>query len=259
MKTLEPIPREAWDEIKEAAIDVLKSALSARKVIELEGPKGMDHPAVSLGRLDIVEGKQKGVRHGIHRILPMIELRSPFTLDIEEVETIARGARDADLDPVEQAAANLAKSEDTIIYQGYKKAGIPGIVSSTENEKIKWPDQLQDIPAAIIRGILTLQNQHIDGPYSLILDSDKWARIHTMTGNYPLKKQIEEVIDGQICLNKNTGDSMIITERADDFSMTLGKDISLGYDYQDQEKLHLFLMESFTFFVAEPRACIVFS
>ncbi len=51
---------------------------------------------------------------------------------------------------------------------------------------------------------------------------------------------------------------MLVSERGDDFTMTLGKDISMGFDFQDKNKLHLYLMESFTFQVLEPGASIIF-
>lgn len=260
MKTLEPIPKEAWNEIKEEAVTVLNSALSARKVINLEGPKGMDHPAVPLGRLNITEGTRKDqVRHGIHKMLPMIELKSPFTLDIHEVETIARGARDADLDPVMEAAAKLATAEDKIIYKGYKKAEIPGITTTSENTSIKWPEDPEDIPKTVSEAILSLQYKNIDGPYHLVLDCEKWKEINMMVGGYVLKKQLDEIIDGDIVLNKNTNDNLMLSGRGDDFTMTLGKDVSLGYEYQEQELLRLYLLESFTFLVTEPRASVIFN
>jgi uncharacterized linocin/CFP29 family protein len=260
MKTLDPIPPKAWNEIKDVASTILHSALSARKIVDLEGPKGMDYPAVPLGRLQITEdGKKNEVRYGIHRINPMIELKVPFTLDIREVETIDRGAKDADLDPVELAASKLASAEDKIIYQGYNKAGITGLSKTKENKNLKWPDEISDIPGTITEAILTLQNKNIDGPYSLVLDADKWTEIHTMTNVYPVMRQIKDIVDGQIVLNKNTNDSMLVSERGDDFIFTLGQDISLGYEYQNQEDLRLYLLESFTFLIAEPRAVVLFN
>ncbi len=260
MRTLEPIPQEAWNEIKEEAVTVLKSAISARKVVDIEGPKGLDHPAVPTGRLESGNGKKDDpVDYGIHTVMPLLELKIPFTLDLREVETISRGARDADLDPVLEAAAQIARAEDTIIYQGHKKAKIPGLATTTENKKISWPSEVSQVPDAVTRALLTLQNKNIDGPYTLVLSEDKWSQIHTMTGNYPMKKQIHEIIDGDIVLNKNTKDSLLISERGGDFIFTIGQDISLGYDYQEQEDLKLYLLESFSFMIAEPRANIVFN
>jgi len=260
MRTLEPIPPKAWDEIKKEATDVLKSALSARKIIDIEGPKGMDHPAVPLGRLEIPEeGQEQDLRYGIHSIMPMIELKSLFTLNIHEIETIARGARDVNLDPVQHAADKLAVAEDRIVYQGFKKAGINGLANSSDYKKVKWPDKITEIPQVITETVLMLQQQNIDGPYSLVIDSDKWDELYRMNGSYPLIEQIKEIVDGHIVLNKSTKDSMLVSERGDDFILTLGQDISMGYEYQEQENLRMYLLESFSFMVVEPRAVAVFA
>jgi uncharacterized linocin/CFP29 family protein len=45
-----PITQEAWDFIDEEARRVLNLKLSARKVVDFVGPKGMDFAAVNTGR-----------------------------------------------------------------------------------------------------------------------------------------------------------------------------------------------------------------
>ena len=259
MRTLEPIPPKAWDEIKKEATEVLKSALSARKIVDIEGPKGMDHPAVPLGRLETPDVDQEhDLRYGIHSIMPMVELKSLFTLNIHEIETIARGARDVNLDPVQKAANRLAIAEDEIVYQGFEKAGITGLANSSKYNKIKWPEKITGIPKAVTESVLMLKQHNIDGPYSLLLESEKWDELYRMNGSYPLIEQIREIVDGHIVLNKNTKDSLLVSERGNDFILTLGQDISMGYEYQEQEDLRLYLLESFSFMVVEPRAVALY-
>jgi uncharacterized linocin/CFP29 family protein len=54
-RELAPLAREAWDEIDERAVDVLKTHLSARKVVRVEGPKGWDYTSITEGRLNLLK------------------------------------------------------------------------------------------------------------------------------------------------------------------------------------------------------------
>ncbi|NCC43822.1 MAG: bacteriocin, partial [Clostridia bacterium] len=54
-----PITAKAWSEIEEQAKTVLRSRLTARKFVDVEGPKGMNVGAVTLGRLDIPTQQKK--------------------------------------------------------------------------------------------------------------------------------------------------------------------------------------------------------
>ena len=63
-RELAPITDAAWEEIESRAIETLKSYLSARKVVNVVGPKGFDYAYVADGRLASVQdanGKRASV------------------------------------------------------------------------------------------------------------------------------------------------------------------------------------------------------
>ena len=57
-REIAPISTETWEEIDERASEVLKSYLSARKVVKVNGPKGLSYNVISEGRLgeESIEG-----------------------------------------------------------------------------------------------------------------------------------------------------------------------------------------------------------
>ena len=58
-RDLAPITKEAWGEIDSRAAEVLKSYLSARKVVKVNGPKGLDYNVITEGRLgDVSKSKE---------------------------------------------------------------------------------------------------------------------------------------------------------------------------------------------------------
>jgi uncharacterized linocin/CFP29 family protein len=49
----------------------------------------------------------------------------------------------------------------------------------------------------------------------------------------------------------------MISSRGGDFKLTLGQDLSIGYESHTQNEVQLYLTESFVFRVIEPKALIV--
>ena len=62
---------------------------------------------------------------------PLVEIRIPFEMSREELDAIDRGAQDADLDAVRNAARAAAIAEDRAIFQGYPAAHIEGIFAAS--------------------------------------------------------------------------------------------------------------------------------
>src|SRR5699024_2060616 len=125
--SLAPITEAAWAEIYEEATDIFSSVLSARKFVDVDGPKGLDYSGVHTGRIDIESNKNDSVQYGLNRLLPLVETRAGFSLDIWELDNASRGAEDLNLENLEKAAREIASFEEKAIYYGLEKAGIEGI------------------------------------------------------------------------------------------------------------------------------------
>ncbi|HYW94741.1 MAG TPA: family 1 encapsulin nanocompartment shell protein, partial [Bacteroidales bacterium] len=145
-KSLAPVTDEAWEEISAQAKKVFNNLLTARKFVDIDGPRGITYGAVSLGRLKIVAPKDKNsVNYGIHKVLPLIEVRKPFHLDIWELDNAARGADDINLEDMEEAAGEMARFEEEAIYHGFNEASIKGLRDSSAFKNVKFPDSEQDL------------------------------------------------------------------------------------------------------------------
>ena len=49
---------------------------------------------------------------------------------------------------------------------------------------------------------------------------------------------------------------VLLSVRGGDYELTVGQDLSVGYAAHDRETVELFLTESFTFRVLEPKAAV---
>lgn len=257
-KALAPISNEAWKEINETAVDVLSSVLSARKFVDVEGPKGWDYAALPTGRIQVPASQKGPLKYGIHQVLPMVEARIPFELDIWELDNVARGAEDIDLGAMEDAARNIAQFEEKAIYEGFKPGGIVGLKSSSEHDVIAFPESTEDIMGAISMGLSKLKATSIEGPYSLVLNTEKWQKVNAHLRGYPLRKQLEGLLGGSIIMAPYVKDAYLVSERGGDFKMVIGQDLSIGYESHSSKKVQLYFTESFTFQVVDPATLVVF-
>ena len=256
-KSMAPICDKAWEEINDNAVEVLTSVLSARKFVDVDGPKGWDFPALSLGRVHVPADQKGDVQFGVHQVLPLIETRIPFELNIWELDNVARGAKDINLDNMEEAARKLAHFEEDAIYKGFKDGGIKGIKECSDYEPLKMPADDDEIIRVISGGIAKLKAASVEGPYSLVLNTELWQRFNSSGQGYPLRKRVETLLGGSIIMAPYIDDAYLVSERGGDFEMVVGQDISIGYESHNQKTVQLYFTESFTFQVVDPAAVVV--
>ncbi len=257
-RSLAPISDEAWKEIETQAKQVFHTFLSARKFVDVDGPKGWDYAAVPSGRLEIPEDQKGNVKYGIRQVYPLIETRASFKLNIWELDNITRGTKDIDLKPMEQAAQSIAKFEENTIYYGLASPKIKGLKESSNHNQIQYPQKEDDLITTFAQGMNILKNSSVEGPYTLILSAGRWQNLASYAKGYPLRKQIEELIEGPIIVSQNVKEAFLVSERGGDFRLTLGNDLSIGYESHNNQEVQLYFTESFVFQVVNPAAVIVF-
>ncbi len=256
-KSKAPISTEAWEEINETAVDVLTSVLSGRKFLDVEGPKGWDFAALSAGRIHVPANQKGPVKFGTHQVMPLVEARIPFKLDVWELDNVARGAKDIDLDAMEDAARDIAKFEEKAIYEGFKQGNIKGLKDNSDYDPIPFPDAAEDILNAISLGISKMKTASIEGPYSLVLNTERWQKVNSFIRGYPLRRQLENLLGGSIIMAPYVKESFLVSERGGDFRLVLGQDLSIGYESHNNKTVELYFTESFTFQVIDPAAVVV--
>ncbi len=255
-KSLAPISQEAWEEINDTAVEVLSEVLSARKFVDVEGPQGWDYAALNLGRIEVPANQKGKVKYGISQVLPLVEARIPFELNIWELDNAVRGAEDIDLDAMEDAAREIAQFEEKVIYEGFKAANITGL-NASDYPSIPFPQEAEEILSAVAKGTAKLKANSIEGPYNLVLNTEKWEKVNSYVRGYPLRKQLENLLGGSIIMAPYVKDAFLVSERGGDFKMVVGQDLSIGYESHDNKTVQLYFTESFTFQLVDPAAVIV--
>ena len=241
-RELAPLSSEAWAEIENRAKEVLLSRLTARKVVNVNGPKGIDFTAISEGRLTLVDDGD--VKAGVYTAKPLTEARIRFSLNKWELDNLARGAKDIDFDTLDAAIEKLALFEERAIYD--------------EHKALTFGKESSDILASITEGLILLKKSYVHGPYSLIVGKDGWIALNKEAHGQNLLERVERMLGSKVVYSPNIEGALLLPYNSEDLELTIGQDFALGYETHDTKEVTLFATESFTFRVLEPKAIVVY-
>ena len=139
-RELAPITDSAWEQIDEEADRSLRHFLAGRKLLDLSGPHGWEHATLDLGStVDLDTPPAEGAEAALRQFLPLVEVRTRFTLSRKDLAAADRG-HDVDLDAVVEAARVAASAEDSAIFHGYEAADIEGLTSNTPHDVVTIGD-----------------------------------------------------------------------------------------------------------------------
>lgn len=258
-RNLAPFSADVWSEIDGEAARVLKLHLAARKLVDFNGPLGWNTSAIDIGwTAELSEPAADGVDAYLRLPQPLVELRAPFTLMMRDIRAIERGAKDADLGPVVEAAKAIARAEDKAVFHGYPAARIKGIAEASAESTVSLSDDYLRYPAAVLEATEKLRAAGIDGDYAIALGPRCHAGLHrTLTpAGYPIIEHVKKLVSGPIIWAPAVDGAIVMSTRGGDFELTVGRDISVGYRYHTADAVQLFLEESMTFRPLTPEAAV---
>jgi uncharacterized linocin/CFP29 family protein len=260
MRDLAPLSAAAWEEIDSEARQRLTPQLGARAVVDWAGAGGdWKRSAANLGRTSRLDGPPPGVtgeaRVRQRRVLPLAEVRVPFTVDRTELDDAERGALDLELDDLARAARVLAEIENRAVFHGWPEAGFHGIVPGAQHSTAKLGTDPADYAVAIARAVETLRIAGVEGPYALAADPETYTRIaESDEGGHLLAEHLTKILGGKVAFVPGMDGAVVLSQRGGDFVLDVGQDVAVGYSHHDADTVSLYLEESFAFRLIEPDA-----
>jgi uncharacterized linocin/CFP29 family protein len=254
-----PISDSNWTLIDDEARERLAPALAARRLIDFAGPHGWDHSAINLGRVAPVgDPPCEGVSGLQRRVLPLVEVRAEFALSRSELRDDDRGAADADLEPLDRAAHQMAVAENKAVFHGWAAASITGIAEASPHQGLTLGEAPDSYPRPVASALEQLLRVGIGGPYALALGREEYKRVVETAehGGYPLLEHLRKILDGPIVWAPGVKGAVVLSQRGGDFRFESGQDLSIGYLDHDREVVRLYLEQSFSFHVATPEAAV---
>jgi uncharacterized linocin/CFP29 family protein len=254
-----PITAAGWQEIDREARERLVVALAARRLVDFSGPHGWAYSATNLGRTEsIAEAPCPGVAGLRRRVLPLAEVRADFTISREELRAGDRGAEDVDFEALDRAARNLAVAENKAVFHGWPEAGFEGITEASPHREVPRGDDYNDYPRPVAKAVEALLQSGVGGPYGLALGTEDYTGVIETAehGGYPLFDHLGQILGGPIVWSPGVQGAVVVSQRGGDFLFESGQDLAVGYDRDDADEVHLYLVESFSFRVATPEAAV---
>jgi len=257
-RELAPISEKAWEEIEKEAVRTLRTFLAARQVVDFSGPHGWEYSADSLGRLERVPGPVNGVEAGVRVVQPLVELRHTFSMSRDDIDDIDRGRPDPDLSKVVEAAKRAALAEDHMVFEGFKEAHITGMAEASTHRPIQMGKNYAEYPKLVAQAVSALREAGIDGPYAAALGPRCWTGVIETTeyGGYPVLEHLRLILGGPVVWAPAVDGAVVLSTRGDDFQLTCGEDMALGYLGHTPDTVELFLEESIGFRVLTPEAAV---
>ncbi|MGY3440159.1 MULTISPECIES: family 1 encapsulin nanocompartment shell protein [unclassified Bradyrhizobium] len=255
---LAPISDAAWAQIEEEAARTLKRHLAARRVVDVDGPKGTDFSAVGTGHLKKIATPGDGVEATQRDVRALVELRVPFELSRQAIDDVERGANDSDWDPLKDAARKIAFAEDRAVFDGYTGAGIQGIRQGSSNPVLTLPASVKNYPNVVAQAVSQLRLAGVNGPYTLLLGTEAYTAIGGATDDgYPVLQHIQRLVDGKIVWAPAIEGGVLLTTRGGDFQLSIGQDLSIGYLSHSATSVQLYFQETMTFLMLTSEASVV--
>jgi uncharacterized linocin/CFP29 family protein len=260
LRDLAPISDRAWRLIDAEATRSLKHYLAARRLVDFAGPLGWQASAVDLGRVEqLPAGPAPGADAARRRVLPLVELRIPFSLGRDELENAERGIDDLDLAAVIDASRTAALAEDHAIFNGYASGGITGLGPSSPHAPITITDDYGAYPTQVAKAVEILRSAAVGGPYAIGMGTRCYTGVVESTehGGYPVFEHLSRILGGSVVWVPAVEGAVVMSERGGDYEITVGEDFSVGYRSATAEAVDFYLEESFTFRVNTREAAVV--
>jgi uncharacterized linocin/CFP29 family protein len=254
-RNLAPLSDEVWQRIDDEVRETLTALLTARRVVDFCGPHGYTHSAVSLGRLIRVEDDE-GLSCGVRSVLPMTEVRLDFSLALEELDNLNRGALEVDLEPARDAAVRLAAFEERFIYAGFEPSSVQGILERSPHAPVEMGSDPSSHVSAVAKALQVLVAAGVKGPYALVLAPEAYRRMVSDIGAYPPKQRVATLTEGPLLQSQQLEGGLLVSMRGGDFRLDVGQDVSVGYSAHTTQQVDLFLLMTLAFRILDADAAV---
>lgn len=252
-----PFGPDVWAKIDQAVIGAASAQLSARRLLDMEGPYGLGLKSISGPDEDIETEAHATVC--VSPTIPVPTIRYPFTLPMRDVADYERGGIIFNLRAIATAAIAMAHREDEMIFNGMPERGIPGLLNATESAGVhleQWTEPGMGFNN-IMEAVNVLDSRGLHGPYALALAPSRYNalfRIYTNAGITEYE-QVKSLIGGDIVKASALNDGGVLVATGRQFlSLVFGQDLVTAYAGITCGEYEFCLMESVVLKVSLPSA-----
>ncbi len=258
-----PFAQEVWDQIDAVARAAADEERAARRLVDVVGPLGFAARA-GVAEDEPVQGADEGEEAHLHvprvRALPI--LHRTFSLGARSV-----AAREALREPLvlaeaAEAARQIGRAEDRLLFQGNQAAGVRGLVAhegAIELPAGDWTDPARaadDLLGALVR--LDAAGRH--GPFAVAVSPQRYYQLLRPDPGSSLTPhaQLLPAFTGGIVKAPSLADAAVVTVRsASGPRAVIGQELAAAYDGREGLFHRISLVESVTLLPGVPGSVAV--
>jgi uncharacterized linocin/CFP29 family protein len=258
-----PFGQEVWDQIDATARTAADEVRSARRLVDVVGPLGFAARA-GVAEDEPVVGDEAEAQAHVHvpRVRALPVLHRTFALGARSVAARELLREPLVLSEVAEAARQIARAEDKLLFTGNTAAGVRGLVAhegAIELTARDWSDPAaaaDDLLGALAR--LDAAGRH--GPYAVAVSA---ARFYQLLRPYPGSSltphaQLLPAFAGGIVKAPALQDGAVIVVRsASGPRAVIGQELAAAYDGREGIFHRISLVESVTLLPGTPGSVAV--
>lgn len=255
-----PFGDEIWSKLDEVVVRVASSMLSGRRLLDIEGPYGLELKSVPLQDAVVA---QNDVTVMSSSVLPIPLIECVFTLTPRDLATYEESGFEMDTEAIAKAAITTAHAEDSLIFEGNGKLGIKGLLNAEGVQSVKMGDWNTIGTAAndVISGIGALDAAGFHGPYQLALAPDMYNLLYRLyPQGYQVEKQhVESIIGSSVIKAPGIKKGGVLMASGKQYaSIVIGQDLAVGFIGPEDTQLKFKITESLVPRIRVPASICVF-
>lgn len=243
-----PFGQDLWDQIDAVVASAAAEVRAARLVLASIGPLGFD-ARVGVAEDVLVEEVEDGATVHLPRARALPILSRGVALGARAVDAIAKRREPLLFDRIAEAARQVARMEDRLLFDGLASANLTGLAGHPGVLELgagDWSDPARaadDLLGALAR--LDAAGRH--GPYAAAISPARFYQLlrpHPNTGLTPLQ-QLAPAFQGGLHKAPGVADGALVVVRAESGPrVVVGQELTAAYDGREGIFHQLTLVES---------------
>jgi uncharacterized linocin/CFP29 family protein len=243
-----PFGQDLWDQIDAVATSAAGEVRAGRRILTSIGPLGFDARVGVAEDVVVDEGDDRAtVLLPRARALPV--LTRQVTIGARTVEATEKRGQPLLFEGIAEAARQVARSEDRLLFEGLPSAGLVGLAGHAGVLELGAGDWGDPSRAAddLLGALARLDGAGRHGPYAAAISPARFYQLlrpHPNTGLTPLQ-QLAPAFDGGIHKAPALQDGAVVVMRsASGPRIVIGQDLAAAYDGHEGVFHRLSLVES---------------
>jgi uncharacterized linocin/CFP29 family protein len=254
-----PFGQEIWDQIDAVTRAAAEEIRAGRRLVDLVGPLGFGARAGVAEDEAVGSDEAETERTHVHvpRVRALPVLHRTFALGARAVEALERSAEPLTLTDAAEAARQIARAEDRLLFEGHARAGVRGLLGQEGAVELPAGDWSDPARAAdeLLAALARLDQAGRHGPYAAAVAPARFYQLlrpHPGSALTPYQQLAPAFAGGIVKAPALRDGAVIVVKAASGPHAVVGQDLAAAYDGREGIFHRISLVESVTLLPGVP-------